>query len=182
MNERIKIENRNFLLFLVSVAVLFIGVGYASINSIILDLTGNVNVGVQKNVFITNVEYVSSINANTNNSQILNYIATTMQSTIVLSTTNANSEIIYKVSVYNNSQNTYKFFDVVYAEENYDNPDIICEIQDNGFKIGDTIAPAEQKDIYVKFKYKDSKIATNNILNSYINFKITSEERILWIL
>ena len=172
MKLKIKKNKRVLWLSLAFIAIIILGIGYASINSIILEITGKANANVQQDVFITDVEYISDIDANITTSKILNYIGTTMQSTIELSETNPNSEILYKVSVYNNSKNTYPFLAVLYDQENYDNQNIVYEIQDNGFKVYDTIGPKEKKDIYVKFKYKDSILATNNILNSYINFKI----------
>ena len=169
---KVKKRRRISLFSLLIIALLIVGIGYASINSVILEMAGTVRAEVPKNVFITNVEYVSDVDANTTNSKIKNYLGTMMQSTVELSKTNPNSEIVYKVTVYNNSTKTGTFLDVIYNSENYDNQDIVYEIQDTGFKIEDTIAPKEKKDILVKFKYKNSTLATNNVLNSYLNFKI----------
>ena len=169
---KVKKRRRISLFSLLIIALLIVGIGYASINSVILEMAGTVRAEVPKNVFITNVEYVSDVDANTTNSKIKNYLGTMMQSTVELSKTNPNSEIVYKVTVYNNSTKTGTFLDVIYNSENYDNQDIVYEIQDTGFKIEDTIAPKEKKDILIKFKYKNSTLATNNVLNSYLNFKI----------
>ena len=169
---KVKKRRRISLFSLLIIALLIVGIGYASINSVILEMAGTVRAEVSKNVFITNVEYVSDVDANTTNSKIKNYLGTMMQSTVELSKTNPNSEIVYKVTVYNNSTKTGTFLDVIYDQANYDNQDIVYEIQDTGFKIDDTIAPKEKKDILIKFKYKDSTLATNNVLNSYLNFKI----------
>ena len=169
---KVKKRRRISLFSLLIIALLIVGIGYASINSVILEMAGTVRAEVPKNVFITNVEYVSDVDANTTNSKIKNYLGTMMQSTVELSKTNPNSEIVYKVTVYNNSTKTGTFLDVIYDQANYDNQDIVYEIQDTGFKIDDTIAPKEKKDILIKFKYKDSTLATNNVLNSYLNFKI----------
>ena len=169
---KVKKRRRISLFSLLIIALLIVGIGYASINSVILEMAGTVRAEVPKNVFITNVQYVSDVDANTTNSKIKNYLGTMMQSTVELSKTNPNSEIVYKVTVYNNSTKTGTFLDVIYDQANYDNQDIVYEIQDTGFKLYDTIAPKEKKDILIKFKYKDSTLATNNVLNSYLNFKI----------
>ena len=169
---KVKKRRRISLFSLLIIALLIVGIGYASINSVILEMAGTVRAEVSKNVFITNVEYVSDVDANTTNSKIKNYLGTMMQSTVELSKTNPNSEIVYKVTVYNNSTKTGTFLDVIYDQANYDNKDIVYEIQDTGFKLYDTIAPKEKKDILIKFKYKNSTLATNNVLNSYLNFKI----------
>ena len=178
---KVKKRRRISLFSLLIIALLIVGIGYASINSVILEMAGTVRAEVPKNVFITNVQYVSDVDANTTNSKIKNYLGTMMQSTVELSKTNPNSEIVYKVTVYNNSTKTGTFLDVIYDQANYDNQDIVYEIQDSGFKIDDTIAPKEKKDILIKFKYKDSTLATNNVLNSYLNFKIAEPNMLMQV-
>ena len=46
------------------------GIGYASINSITGEIEGTVIAEVQSGVFITNIEYVSDVDANINTSKI----------------------------------------------------------------------------------------------------------------
>ena len=158
------------------------GIGYASINSITGEIEGTVIANVQNDVFITNVEYVSDVDANINTSKIEYYIGTMMQSTVELSDTNVASEIKYKVTVYNNSLNNYPFLDVLYDTEStefYDNENIIFEIDSSGFKVGDTINAKETKEIYITFKYKNGIIPENTVLNSYINFRIAEPNRLV---
>ena len=158
------------------------GIGYASINSITGEIEGTVIANVQNDVFITNVEYVSDVDANINTSKIEYYIGTMMQSTVELSDTNVASEIKYKVTVYNNSLNNYPFLDVLYDTEStefYDNENIIFEIDPSGFKVGDTINAKETKEIYITFKYKNGIIPENTVLNSYINFRIAEPNRLV---
>ena len=158
------------------------GIGYASINSITGEIEGTVIANVQNDVFITNVEYVSDIDANINTSKIEYYIGTMMQSTVELSDTNSETEIKYKVTVYNNSLNNYPFLDVLYDTEStefYDNENIIFEIDPSGFKVGDTINAKETKEIYITFKYKNGIIPENTVLNSYINFRIAEPNRLV---
>ena len=158
------------------------GIGYASINSITGEIEGTVIAEVQSGVFITNIEYVSDVDANINTSKIEYYIGTMMQSTVELSNTNPASEIKYKVTVYNNSLNNYPFLDVLYDTEStefYDNENIIFEIDPSGFKVGDTINAKETKEIYITFKYKNGIIPENTVLNSYINFRIAEPNRLV---
>ena len=158
------------------------GIGYASINSITGEIEGTVIADVQNDVFITNIEYVSDVDANINTSKIEYYIGTMMQSTVELSDTNVASEIKYKVTVYNNSLNNYPFLDVLYDTEStefYDNENIIFEIDPSGFKVGDTINAKETKEIYITFKYKNGIIPENTVLNSYINFRIAEPNRLV---
>ena len=158
------------------------GIGYASINSITGEIEGTVIADVQSGVFITNIEYVSDVDANINTSKIEYYIGTMMQSTVELSDTNVASEIKYKVTVYNNSLNNYPFLDVLYDTEStefYDNENIIFEIDPSEFKVGDTINAKETKEIYITFKYKNGIIPENTVLNSYINFRIAEPNRLV---
>ena len=179
--RKIGISKNTILLFILLLAILLMGIGYASINSITGEIEGTVIANVQNDVFITNVEYVSDIDANINTSKIEYYIGTMMQSTVELSDTNSETEIKYKVTVYNNSLNNYPFLDVLYDTEStefYDNENIIFEIDPSGFKVGDTINAKETKEIYITFKYKNGIIPENTVLNSYINFRIAEPNRL----
>ena len=99
-----------------------------------------------------------------------------MKSTVKLSSTNINSQIKYKVTVYNNSEERQPFTGVRYGDEYYDNNDIIFEV--NGFKPGQTIEPKETKDIIITFKYKNN-IPENTVLKSYLNFKMSAPNRMV---
>ena len=68
---------------------------------------------------------------------------------------------------------------VLYDEEFYDNPNIVFEIKDTGFKIGDLINGKETKEIYITFKYKNGVLPENKTLNSNINFKIANPNRLV---
>ena len=135
---------------------MFMSIGYSAINSVTGDISGTVTAKVQDGVFITDVEQTSNVDANLTNSKIKNYVGTLMGSTVDLSKENPSSEITYKVTVYNNANETMQFSKVIYDESldvSYDNPDITFEI--SGFTVGQTIEPNETKEIIIKFKYKD---------------------------
>ena len=158
-------------------AILFIGIGYSAINSVTAEITGGITATTQNGVFITDVTYVSGVDANVDASNIEYYRGTMLQSLISLSEQNPNSEIKYKVTIYNNSEETYPFVAVLYDEEFYDNPDIVFEI--SGFNIGETIGAKETKELYITFKYKNQTIPEKTILSSYINFKIAEPNRLM---
>ena len=166
------------ILCLLLMTILLMGIGYSAINSITGEISGTVIAEQQNDVFITSVEYVSDVDADLAGSNITYYKGTYMQSTVKLSETNASSEITYKVTVYNNSENTYPFLTTLYDEEFYDNPNIVFEIKDTGFKVGDLINGKETKEIYITFKYKDGVLPENKTLNSNINFKIANPNRL----
>lgn len=163
-------------LFPLTFAIIFITIGYASFNSITAEITGNIYANMQTGVFISNVELINNIDADLNMSNIDYYKGTMMQSSVKLSDTNPNSEIEYKVTVYNNSQNSYHFLGVIYDQEWYNNPDIVFEI--TGFNIGEVIHANETKEINIIFKYKDEVIPLKTELSSYLNFKISTPNRL----
>ena len=156
------------------------GIGYASINSITGEIEGTVIADVQNDVFITNIEYVSDVDANINTSKIEYYIGTMMQSTVELSNTNPASEIKYKVTVYNNSEDSVPFVGVVYDDEYYDNSAITFEVSE--FAPGQVIGAKETKDIIITFKYKDTTaVPENKALKSYLNFKMNEPNRMVQV-
>ena len=173
----IKFSKQSLILFVLLGAILFIGIGYSAINSVTAEITGGITATTQNGVFITDVTYVSGIDANVDASNIEYYRGTMLQSLISLSEQNPNSEIKYKVTIYNNSEETYPFVAVLYDEEFYDNPDIVFEI--SGFNIGETIGAKETKELYITFKYKNQTIPEKTILSSYINFKIAEPNRLM---
>ena len=164
------------LLFLLFMSIILMGIGYASIQSVTGEITGKASSKMQDGVFITNVEYVSDVDANKDSSKIELYSGTMMKSTVKLSSTNINSQIKYKVTVYNNSEERLPFTGVRHGDEYYDNNDIIFEV--NGFKPGQTIEPKETKDIIITFKYKNN-IPENTVLKSYLNFKMSNPNRMV---
>ena len=173
----IKFSKQSLILFVLLGAILFIGIGYSAINSVTAEITGEITATTQNGVFITDVTYVSGIDANVDASNIEYYRGTMLQSLISLSEQNPNSEIKYKVTIYNNSEETYPFVAVLYDEEFYDNPNIVFEI--SGFNIGETIGAKETKELYITFKYKNQTIPEKTILSSYINFKIAEPNRLM---
>ena len=176
MKLRIKNSNIVRLILLVALTILM-GIGYAAINSVTGEINVTVSAEAQEGVFITDIELVSEVDADTGISNINNYIGTTMNSTVALSTTNPNSEIVYKVTVYNRGDQSSTYLGAIYDEEFYDNLGIIFEVE--GINLDDEIAPKETKEFTIKFKYKDGVIPESNILNSYINFKFGNPNRLI---
>ena len=169
--KKVKVSKNILLLLGIMIAITIMGIGYASVESITGEIGGKIIASAQEGVFITNAEYVSNVGANVTNSQIKNYVKTTLQSTVELSSTNAESSITYKVTVFNNSDDYYEFTEVKYDSEFYDNENITFEV--TGFVPSERIKPKETKDIVVTFKYKDTtSVPSNRTLNSYLNFNM----------
>ena len=175
---KLRIKNSNIVLLILLVAsTILMGIGYAAINSVTGEINVTVSAEAQEGVFITNVELVNQVDADIGTSNINNYLGTIMNSTVALSTTNPNSEIVYKVTVYNRGDQSSTYLGALYDEEFYDNLGIVFEVE--GILVEDEIAPKETKEFTIKFKYKDGVIPESNILNSYINFKFGQIERLL---
>ena len=169
--KKVKVSKNILLLLGIMIAITIMGIGYASVESITGEIGGKIIASAQEGVFITNAEYVRNVGANVTNSQIKNYVKTTLQSTVELSSTNAESSITYKVTVFNNSDDYYEFTEVKYDSEFYDNENITFEV--TGFVPSERIKPKETKDIVVTFKYKDTtSVPSNRTLNSYLNFNM----------
>lgn len=173
MNRKCKSLKLNFLflLFVIS-STFFLSIGYASLDSVTLDINGEVTTIPQSEIYITDVTYKTDSNADTENSKINQYYQTLMQSSIVLGNT-PTSSITYLVTIYNSRDKTYIFKDVEYSDEFYDNPYIVFEL--NGLKEWDTIESKESLTFSITFHYLNNTIPDNNVLNSFLNFKFIIE-------
>lgn len=153
------------------VATLFMSIGYASINSIILEISGEASAKANEGIFITDVQYLNDVNADLNNSKIINIYQTNLNSEIYLSEVDNNSSITYSITVYNSTDEIYYFYGVDYLEDEttYSNPDIIFTI--NGINEGDIIASKEYVSFNITFSYKDNLLVSDNGLNSFLDFE-----------
>ena len=85
------VKNKNMLLLFVLFAmIILMSIGYASINSVTGDIEGTALADAQEGVFITNIEYVSDVNASVSNSRVNKFLGTVMDSTMKLSDTDVN--------------------------------------------------------------------------------------------
>lgn len=171
MKEKIS-RKTNIFLLLIALATFFMSIGYASINSVVENVEGDIKVAAQDGIFITEVTYTSNNQADITSSMIKSFSQTLLNSKVVLSPTTTTSSITYKVTVYNSTDTTYKFKDATYDSEFYDNEDIIFTLTD--LDTTTELNPKSSLDFYITFSYKSTGTITSNILNSYIsfNFKI----------
>ncbi len=153
-----------FILF----STFFLSIGYASLDSITLDIAGEVTAIPQTEIYITDVQYQANDNANPESSTIHQYYQTLMQSSIVLGNT-PTSSITYNITIYNSGNDAYTFKEVEYSDEFYDNPNITFLL--DGLKQWDTIASKQSLTFSITFHYLNNTIPDSNILNSYLNFK-----------
>ena len=164
-----KSKNVINLLFLI-ISTLFMCVGYAAINSISLDLTGDLIAQVQEGIFITEANYSSNVLADMTGSKIVSAYQTNLNSHIVLSDTDSNSSITYQVTIYNSTDLDYSFVnaDYVLGNDTYSNENITFSL--TGLTVGDTLESKDFITFLIKFYYK-SNVISNNQLTSIINFR-----------
>ena len=172
MKKNIAFSNSLFPI-LIFVATLFMSVGYAYINSIIMNINGEVVAKAQDGIFITEVNYVSDINANLDESKILNVYQTNLNSIISLSNVDNNSSITYEITIYNSTNYDYKFDEVKYllGNDTYSNENIVFELND--LQIGDVLKTGETKKFLITFNYLNNMVSNDNQLKSLLNFKFS---------
>ena len=147
------------------------GVGYAAVNSVILSFNGQGNVIEQDGIYITETKYVSNVDADTYKSKINVVYGNKLDSNMVLSTTNSKSSITYAVTLYNSYNTDYYFDKVEYllGNETYSNENIIFSL--SGLESNQKLASKGSVTVNVTFSYKNTTLASSNILKFLLNFK-----------
>lgn len=160
-----------FIPIILMIATLFMGIGYASINSITFDIQGSLLAKTQDGIFITDVKYKNAVNANYEDSRITKIYQTMLESNISLSENDANSSITYEITIYNKNNKTYAFDTVDYliGNDTYSNENITFTL--NGINRGDLIYSKEYITFDITFYYKNNTLASNNNLKSLLIFK-----------
>ena len=152
------------------IATLFMVIGYASINSISLNVTGEMTAQVQDGIFITTVEYLNSNYADVNSSKIISASKTNLNSNVVL-LNNPNAYITYKITLYNSNNKDYYLYNVNYLNgtDTYSNPNISFVI--DGLTYNTKIPSKGYLTFNVKFYYGNTSVSNvNNTLKSILNF------------
>lgn len=154
------------------IATLFMGVGYASINSISFNLLGEVFTQVQEGVFITEINYNEKLSNNVlvTDSKINSSYQTNLDSNIVL-TNDEDSQITYDITIYNSNDFDYRFNDVKYVlgEKTYSNENITFKL--SNLSVGDVIKSRDDITFSLTFYYKDVSKISDVKLNSVLNFE-----------
>lgn len=155
---------------IIFISILFMSVGYAVINSINLNIDGEAIAKEQSGVYITEATYHSNVSANTSSSKINSIVGATLDTTISLSSTKANSSITYSVTLYNSTDKTQYFYNVDYllGEDTYSNEGITFEL--SGLEYQTSIASKSYLTFTLTFKYANSTLSQSNTLNSMLNF------------
>ncbi len=168
MKKKTRTKYYKFYPTLIFISILFMSIGYAVINSVTLNIEGEALAYLSNKIHITEISYYDNISADTTLSTIKNITDTIINSQIVLSPTDSNSSITYKVTIYNPTQKSYYYNDIIYeiGTETYDNEGI--QVSVSGLEKEEIILPKKYKEFYITYSYKDNILASNNTLNSYI--------------
>ena len=161
----------------VFVFTFFLGIGYAQISGIDLSVDGVASMSEQSGIIISDIHYSNDNNAILSESKINTYYQTLLDSKNTLGDT-LDSYITYEVTITNLTDENVIFDKVVYSSEFYDNEDIIFEL--TNLQHGDLLEAHEAVTFQITFKYKtDLTEVTNNVLNSYLNFKFKMENGVI---
>lgn len=168
MNKKNKLPycyNKMFILLLF-VATLFMGIGYAAINSLTLEISGVAVAEKYNGLIISEIEFSDSKNENLEKMDTISTFQTTLNSKVTLSDNDPNSYVSYVVTIYNNTDDTYYYKGTTFDESFYDNLNIVYSVKNLN---SDNILKSNSVTLFeITFQYKDSILPNNNILNSYI--------------
>ena len=160
-----KISNK-LLLLLIFIATIFMSVGYASINSIVLNLGGNANYAADKTLHISVATSAHS------NSTINSFSGTMLNSTVNLTN---NATETFTITIFNNTTDDYVFDQVLRDTEQslfYSNQNITFSL--SGLNHGDNLLHGQSVTFTVTFSFVNNftpSSSSDYILDSYINFK-----------
>lgn len=170
-NKTIYFSVKKLFPLIILVTTIFMSVGYAAVNSVIMNFKGEGVAKLYSGIYITDVNYSSSVDANLNNTKMISAENNILNSNVELSKTNGNSFYTYTIKIYNSNSSDYYFDKVDYliGNDTYSNSNIIFEL--NGLKNNQKISSKSYVTFTITFKYKDGVVASNNILRSILNFK-----------
>ncbi len=158
-------------IFIIVLAVLFLGVGYSQMSGTTLTVAGDASAIHQSGVYISDIEYVSNNLADVSNSKLLTFYQTMFSHKILLGN-DLSSNIVYSMTITNTSEEPLAFNGLIYDPEFYSNPDIICVADlTNG-----TIIPAGGSvSFHITYQYDPALTSIrDNYLNSYINVELVA--------
>ena len=159
-------KQSKYAILIVLASILLLGVGYASITNITLELDGDASLAGQTGIVISDISVNNVVGADSN-SQVINTYYQTMINTRTVLGDDANSTVTYEITIENNSNNEKIFEGVVFDSSFYSNNEIGYTL--NGLNVGDTIDIGDQITFQLTFHYNDVT-HTNNILDSVLNF------------
>ena len=161
---------KKLLPFFILIATVFMGVVYASVNSISLDVNGEVVITsiADTDIYISDVVYHDGFMTDATNSVNLSYYETLVINKIMLGSSSS-AYVSFDVTLNNNTMNEYTYSGTT---SNNDNSLISYEV--TGISNGDKLLGGESRVVNVKYFYNSSNVS-NGSLVSYITFNFSSE-------
>ena len=160
-------QNRNFYLVLMVLAILFMSIGYSTVNSVTVDLSGEAKIKSSPGIYVYNAQIGQGTNGkNPNDSRITMLYNDVMKSVVVLGD-NTTATLTMTITIYNTLSYDTIFTGITYSENFYSNNNITYDV--NGISVG-TILPANSNTSFTMvFRYTGNDIS-NNTLASYLKF------------
>ena len=135
--------------------------GYANITDM-LTITGSVNATPPEGLVILKVSPLTE-------GAISNSFQNTVHSSRVQLGTSASSQEKFAITVFNNSGYTYYYDKMVWADDAYDNKNIVATV--SGITPKYELKNGETVTFTVTFSYKNTSQISNRVLNSVINYQ-----------
>ena len=171
MNKSCQKYNKKYNLFsfLLVVASMIMGIGYATVNSVVMEIKGTATADILNDVYITSAN-VLSYNDNLPKATINMFHKTVLNSSVILDYNDPNSDISIKITICNTTNDNYKFKGVEYmlGENTYSNEGITYYL--TGLNKDDILKKGESVTFDITFHFKDYILSEDNTLNSYLNF------------
>ena len=176
---------KKYGIFLIFIATIFMGIGYASVNNVTLNLNGIANAIGEKGIIITSVVYDSANSNVSEDNSVINYTSMSMMNSVIDLGDNANARLTYDVTIYNNTAYNYVFDESAFDTSGlfYDNANIVFEL--TGIEEDESVVKSKHSISFkITFKYAEGFTPSandplDNILNSYINF-VFKKEKLAW--
>lgn len=159
-----------FFPILIFIAIVTMSIGYATINSINLNVSGSAS-----GLFQTyNDIYIRSATVSSKNGEKINFngINGLMLNTSLSLVKQSSSTVSMVVTLFNPSQNTYKFNGVIYAKDLvssepniYSNSNIVYSYSSSKSEVG----PNESVKVTITFSYKSYTSSSSQNLNSILS-------------
>ena len=167
--EENKFKKYKKILNVIIVATLFLSIGYAQITATNLQIEGTASAYEKEGVYVSNVAYSSSNNANVDASETKQRVGSTVTSKVVLGNSQTSS-ITYQITTTNSTANNYVYVGPAVSENFYSNNDIEYSI--SGINVGDRISPNDSKTFNLTYSYASGHTPQTQTeeLDAYINF------------
>ena len=156
---------KKYLPILLIIAVIFMGIGYAAVYSVSLDINGKAVAKVPSGVFISDITVSDKKNSSSNQ---MSADQTLLHTNLSLSNATIDSYVTYKVTIYNSTSSNYYYTGYSYDNSFYSNTNVSFTV--SGISVGSLISSKSSLSFTVTFKYNTSTVPNKNSLDSYISF------------